>query len=104
MNRAIDAEVELSFLVADRGGRVAPVMLRELQYRPHLQVGGGEFLGVACSGGPSDPVKPGQAAQCQVAFVYAPAVNYDKLQKGVVYSVMEGSKCVATGRVIRRLR
>jgi hypothetical protein len=59
---------------------------------------------VACSEGPAEPVKPGQAAQCQVAFVYAPGVNYDELKEGVVFKVMEGSRCVATGRVLRRLR
>jgi translation elongation factor EF-Tu-like GTPase len=104
MSRPADAEVEFFFLPEAQGGRSAPIQLSDFQYRPHLQVGSGEYLGVACAQGPLEPIAPGQTAKCQVAFVYSPGVNYDELTDGVLFKVMEGSRCVATGRVLRRLR
>jgi translation elongation factor EF-Tu-like GTPase len=96
------AEVFVQFLTADAGGRSHPVVLDET-YRPHFQVGKGELLGVTFIDGPDDPVDPGSDSYATVRFLYAPAVNYDALQVGTKFSVVEGSRNVGVGRVTRRI-
>jgi translation elongation factor EF-Tu-like GTPase len=95
------AEVFVQFLTAEAGGRSRPVILDE-SYRPHFQVGKGDLLGVAFVDGPDHPVDPGSASYATVRFLYAPGVNYDALQVGTQFSVVEGTRNVGVGRVTRR--
>lgn len=102
MSFSLDARVELTFRPTSEGGRTAPVLLQGFKYRPHLQVGDGAYLGVLCGLGPAEPVRPGETAECELAFVYSPGVSYDELAEGVEFRVMEGAACVGTGRVLDR--
>ena len=97
------AEVGVTFLPPAEGGRRRGVSLCGGQYRPHLVVGSGAYLGVAFVGGPKELVLPGSTATGSVAFMYEPGVNYDAVSEGVTFKVMEGTSVVATGRVLRRI-
>lgn len=102
MSFSLDARVELTFRPTSEGGRATPVLLQGFMYRPHLQVLDGTYLGVLCGLGPAQPVRPGETAECELAFVYSPGVSYDELAEGVEFKVMEGAACVGTGRVLER--
>ena len=97
------AEVHVQFRTAAEGGRTESVSLSASKYCPHLQVSGGEYLGVVFTGGPAEPVPPGGNADATVAFVYEPNVNYEVLTVGTTFQVMEGAKVVAYGHVLRRM-
>jgi translation elongation factor EF-Tu-like GTPase len=101
MSPSHGAEVELHFRTAEEGGRVGAVSLGHGTYRPHFVVSGGEYMGVAVTEGPFEPVQPGGNAIVTVVFVYEPAVNYSALVHGVLFEVMEGARVVASGRVLR---
>lgn len=101
------AEVLVEFLPADGGGRRTPIWLSPDSagpYRPHFRVcgGDGEYLGVEFVSGPDGPVAPGDRADATVRFMYEPEVCYDALVVGARFDVMEGSRVVATGKVISR--
>jgi translation elongation factor EF-Tu-like GTPase len=95
------AEVFVQFLAAEAGGRSGPIVLNE-SYRPHFRVGEGELLGVSFVDGPDDPVNPGSGTLATVQFLYARAVNYDVLQIGTRFCIVEGSRIVGVGYVTRR--
>ena len=94
-----EVKVFVRFLAATEGGREAPVSLESGQYRPHLQVSEGEYLGVAFTKGPAR-VEPGTEANASVALVYEPSVNYSALKESASFKVMEGATLVAVGRVL----
>lgn len=102
MHHQSSAEVLVEFKPTAEGGRRAPVWLNTAQYRPHLRVGGGEYLGVVFVGGPVGPVEPGATAEALVAFVYEPGVTYSALSEGAEFEIVEGSSVVGSGRVVRR--
>ena len=95
------AEVLIQFLLPEVGGRTAPVFLQST-YRPHFRIGDSEYLGVQFVDGPDNPIHPGSSSHATVKFVYSPGVNYDALQVGVQFQVLEGSSIVGIGRVTRR--
>jgi translation elongation factor EF-Tu-like GTPase len=101
MSPSHGAEVELHFRTTEEGGRVGAVVLSHGTYRPHLVVSEGEYLGVVVTRGPTEPVQPGDKVEVTVAFVYEPAVNYSALVEGALFNAMEGSRVVASGRVLR---
>jgi hypothetical protein len=102
MAHQTSADVLVEFRSVAEGGRQSAVSLCTGQYRPHLQVAGGEYLGVVFVGGPELPVQPGAGALATVDFVYEPGVSYAALTEGASFEVLEGPKVVAKGRVIRR--
>lgn len=77
-------------------------MQRALQdgYRPHLQVGEGEYLGVRLFG-----VRAGETGsethRAYAQLVYWPDVDYASLDVGVQFKVKEGARTVGEGTVIR---
>ena len=96
------AEVWVEFLPLEDGGRSNPVGLNDLGYRPHLRVGGGEYLGVEFVDGPEHPIKPGESAFATVRFAYSPQVDYSALVQGAQFEVLEGGRTVGRGHVVRR--
>jgi hypothetical protein len=101
------AEVMIEFLPAEKGGHRTPICLSTDDpgtYKPHFRVHGsdGEYLGVEFVDGLDGPVSPGGTTYATVRFVYEPEVCYDALVEGAEFDVMECSRIVATGRVIRR--
>ena len=103
MSPSHGAEVELHFRTAAEGGRSGPLSFDSGAYRPHFVVSEGQYLGVAVTQGPANPVQPGGTAKVTVAFVYEPAVNYAALVEGATFLVMEGACVVASGRVLHRV-
>jgi translation elongation factor EF-Tu-like GTPase len=101
------AEVWVSFLSTEQGGRRTPVNLGEPSpghYRPHFRVrgGDGEMLGVEFVDGPNDWIQPGNSAYATVRFLWEPGVSYDRLVSGTEFDVLEGSRVVGAGHVTRR--
>lgn len=92
------ALVQIHFISSDAGGRGAPVIISP-SYRPNFRVGTDEYLGVTFVGGSSDAVSPGSSIQAEAIFVYAPTVNYDALQVGIQFQVLEGNRIVGVGVV-----
>jgi translation elongation factor EF-Tu-like GTPase len=98
MQDAAYAEVYVEFIQSEAEGRTSPIVLND--YRPHFRVGDGEYLGVKFINGPSTPVSPGQSAFATVQFIYAPIVNYDPLQVGVQFEILEGNRLVWVGHIL----
>jgi len=97
-----EVRVFVRFLATAEGGREGPVSLESGQYRPHLQVNEGQYLGVAFTKGPAR-IEPGAEANASVALVYEPGVNYSALKEGASFKVMEGGTPVAVGEVLSSL-
>lgn len=99
------ADIKLTFLRADEGGRQRPPALEGGTYRPHVRVGpDGEHLGVAFVAGPRD-VAPGDEVSATVDLLYFDlSVDYRPLQEGVSFDVLEGHRVVARGVVTRRFQ
>jgi translation elongation factor EF-Tu-like GTPase len=94
------AKVVVQFVDAKVGGRQGPTFLVKA-YRPHFRVGDGDYLGVAFSGeNSSEPIQPGTCVSAEVAFVYAPGVDYSALSAGVQFRMLEGTRTVGVGVVI----
>ena len=96
----LGAEIKLTFVPPSLGGRVPPSDFSGRLYRPHFRVGTtGEYLGVVFLHGPEN-AGPDSEIDATVALIYD--VDYSPLQPGTQFEVLEGPRCVATGRVIRR--
>jgi|GEM_PF-1746172 len=77
------AKVVVQFVDANVGGRQGSTCLVNA-YRPHFRVGDEDYLGVAFSGDDSsEPMQPGTCVSAEVAFVYAPEVDYSTLSAAV---------------------
>ena len=101
------AEVLIELLPTEMGGRRTPICLStdsESHYRPHFRVCGGDgvMLGVEFVDGPDAPVLPGGQTFATVRFVYQPKVCYGALTEGTQFNILEGSRVVGIGRVIRQ--
>jgi hypothetical protein len=113
-------ECSITFLTSDEGGRVAPFPPEALSgnhYRPHIVVGPSdqrcpivddrgwgteEYIGVAFHDGPPTP-ELGAEMKAVLSLMYFPHQMYDKLTPGVTFTVREGPKIVAYGRICRWL-
>lgn len=80
------------------GGRKGPAGL-DGQYRPHLQVGQGELLGVEFAGLGQHEVRPGESASVVLRLLYD-TVDYSALTPGARFSIMEGQRVVGIGEVL----
>ena len=96
------ANIRLTFLSADEGGRQRPPTLEGGTYRPHFRVGAhGDYLGVVFVAGPCH-VAAGEEVSATVWFPYTDlGVDYGPLQEGVSFDVLEGPRVVARGVVTR---
>lgn len=102
MDSHIYAEVLVTFLPAEAGGRAQPAQLDDRGYRPHLRIApNGEHLGVEFVDGP-EQVRPGEATYATVRFIYAPAMSYDALTVGHTFEILEGHRVIGHGSVTRR--
>ena len=97
------AELEITFLRPEEGGRMQPPLLDDQRYRPHLRVPPDDaMLGVEFVDGPDGPAPVGVPIFATVRFLYEPAVDYSALKVGALIEVVEGPRVVARGRVSRR--
>jgi translation elongation factor EF-Tu-like GTPase len=104
MHEIPQIEVEMMFLTKAEGGRERPpVFTTPTMYRPHLVVGSStDYLGVMFQTAP-------EFVQSQIPFaatlglVYYPKVDYAALVPGAEFTVREGARVVARGRVTKRL-
>jgi hypothetical protein len=110
-------EVEITFPPLSQGGRNMPDgILNGYSYRPHLVIGGPEqrhpgvidgnlliedYLGIAFASGP-DHIEAGRPCIAQAALLYMPAVDYSAVVPGAAFTLREGDRIVAHGRVTRR--
>lgn len=113
-------ECSITFLTPDEGGRAAPLPPEALsgdRYRPHIVVGPSdqrvahvddrgcgteEYIGVAFHSGPPVP-ELGTEMKAVLSLMYFPHQMYDKLTPGVAFTLREGRKVVASGKVCRWL-
>ncbi|MCR4294085.1 MAG: hypothetical protein NUW21_01015 [Elusimicrobia bacterium] len=103
-------EAEVTFLTAEQGGRPAPLRLEPGSpfYMPHLVIGdpeqrrpAGKPLGVAFRRAPLS-LAPGATAKVLMDLMYHPEVDYRELVPGAIFTVQEGPRIVAHGRVLKR--
>ena len=95
MNRERLIEAEISFT---RGSR--PQLPTGSGYAPHFVVNGDQtWLGVRFLDCPSD-MQFGKPFRVTVELLYPDSVDYSLLHEGAIFDVREGSKIVATGRVL----
>lgn len=108
MTPAIEAEV--TFLKTEEGGRTAPLRLEPGSpfYMPHIVIGdpkqrspAGKLLGVAFRRAPLT-LAPGDTAKVRMDLMYHPQVDYRELVPGATFTVREGPRIVAYGRVLKR--
>ena len=97
------AELEITFLRPEEGGRTQQPCLDDQQYRPHLRVPPDDLmLGVEFVDGPDGPAPVAVPVFATVRFLYEPDVDYSALKVGARIEVVEGNRVVARGRVSRR--
>jgi len=97
------AELQVTFLTPEEGGRTQPPWLDDQRYRPHLRVPPDDMmLGVEFVDGPDGPTPVGIPVYTTVRFVYEPEISYSALQLGAEIEVLEGGRIVGRGRVVRR--
>ena len=96
------AEVFVTLLPTEAGGRTHPINLDDHGYRPHFRIAlDGEYLGVEFVDGPEE-VRPGDQTYATVRFLYAPAISYDALTVGTTFEILEGAHIIGHGTVTRR--
>ena len=97
------AELEITFIRPEEGGRTQSPLLDDQRYRPHLRVPPDDaMLGVEFVDGPDGPAPVAVPIFATVRLLYEPVVDYSALGVGAVVEVVEGSRVVARGRVSRR--
>lgn len=97
------AEVFVEFYSPETGGRLFPVNLNDNGYSPHLRIKNEkEYLGVEFVEGTDYAILPGRSANATVRFLYWPKVNYDRLEVGVEFEILEGPTVVGKGKIIRK--
>jgi len=110
-------EADLTFRTESEGGRtIPPGVLSGLQYRPHIVVGDPnqreaivgadrviteEYLGVAFASGPYR-ILLGQPIRVEMMLIYWPNLDYRKAVPGVTFTLREGGRIVAQGRITKR--
>ncbi len=98
----VDTRLRMRSTSEGRASPIWPQPSEGRQYRPHLRVGNGEYLGVAFVSGPAI-LQPGDEGDVTLALIYAETgVDYSGLQPGATFVVVEGPNTVASGSVIRR--
>ncbi len=96
------AEVFITLLPTEAGGRKHPVDLDDHGYRPHFRVlPNGEYLGVEFVDGPEE-VCPGDQTYATLRFLYTPDVLYDALTVGASFEILEGPGMIGYGTITRR--
>jgi hypothetical protein len=112
-----EIEVEITFLPPEEGGRRQPPDLASpARYMPHLVVGDPnqrkanirngnvideEYLGVVFMPDAA-PVVPGVARAARLGLMYHPQVNYERVVPGATFTLREGGRVVAFGKVLAR--
>lgn len=77
------AELEVTFLTPEEGGRTQPPWLNDQKYRPHLRVPpDNSTLGVEFVDGPDGPAPVAVPIFATVPFLYEPDVDYSALEGG----------------------
>jgi translation elongation factor EF-Tu-like GTPase len=104
MHEIPQIEVEMLFLTKAEGGRDRPpVFTTPTMYRPHLVVADStDYLGVIFQAAP-EFVQPQVSFTATLGLVYYPKVDYAALAPGAEFTVREGARVVARGRVTKRL-
>jgi len=110
-------EAEIVFHTEAEGGR--PLLpkgaLKGLQYRPHIVIGDPsqrglverdvaaqeEYVGIAFAAGP-DNVRPGELCLVRMVLVYWPGYEYPTVTPEKTFTLREGARIVAHGRLTRR--
>jgi hypothetical protein len=113
-------ECSVTFLTPKDGGRdhpLGPDALSGNRYRPHIVIGdpnqrhaitndhglsAEEYVGVAFHDGPALP-EPGKEMKVVLTLMYFPHPMYDKLTRGATFTLREGAKVVAHGKIARWL-
>jgi len=112
-----EVEVEVTFLPPEEGGRRQPPDLASAaRYMPHLVVGDPnqrkaivrsgnvideEYLGVVFMPDAA-PVDPGVARVATLGLMYYPQVQYERVVPGATFTLREGGRIVAFGKVLAR--
>ena len=80
------------------GGRNSPF---NEGYCPHLRCNGdGEYLGVRIIN-QKTWVSPGESTVVEIGLMYYPDVNYSELIINAEFAIVEGTKVIGTGKVVR---
>lgn len=95
------AEVDITAVATEEGGREESIFPRQQNYMPHIRVQGkGEWLGVRFLDGP-DEIVPGEPGRVTIEMIYHPRVDYSTVTAGISVDVVEGKRVVARGRILR---
>jgi hypothetical protein len=109
-------EAEVTFLLAEEGGRPQAPGPPFARYMPHLVVQAPEvreaaivdnrpveeYLGVCFTDGPAD-YRQGEPGRFWMDLMYYPASLYEDLQEAATFTVREGHRIVGYGRVLKRV-
>ena len=86
------------------GGRSNAIFHNSGSYRPHAIVAKDStstMLGITFVAGP-EQLRPGELVIVQFQALYHPEVDYQHLQEGVQFTVVEGRRIVAIGKIAQR--
>lgn len=93
-----DAEVEVTFLSAENGGRSGPAVSG---YRPQLHYDGRDWDAVQTFSG-RDEAAPGETVRAYLSFL-GPELHAGRIRPCMPFLVREGSRVVGYGVVLRVL-
>jgi len=101
-NSSEGAEVLITLLATQSGGRSTQVEPRSRSYRPHVRpIGTRSTLRIEFVSGAT--LRPGATGVVRVRFLYDSLVSYESLRAGVKFEVLEGPTVVGHGEDIRTL-
>ena len=103
MHEIPQIEVEMTFLTKAEGGREQPPILTTPGlYRPHIVADDGVYHAITFEAAPA-VVQPQVSFVATLGLVYYPTDDYAAFVPGAGFTVREGARVVARGRVTRRL-
>lgn len=81
------------------GGRASPIFPQGGMYRPHAIVSGTtDLLGIVFLNGPHH-IAAGETAEVEFQALYHPNVDYRNLTVGAQFTIVEGVRIVAVGKI-----
>jgi hypothetical protein len=93
------AEVEIDILPGEGGGPTRTIQLRG--FSPYFRAKSGQIYGVQFLEDSGETVESGEGCTAIAQLMYGPGMSFDDLPEGATFEILEGTKFLGRGRVVR---